>query len=329
MKTLIQVAATVLLGASLAQAQVPPDIAKKLKETGPVVDPPGTAKLYRPLQPSAPYPGVKVLRDQSYGWHARHVLDVFEPAGEPGTPRPVLIYVAGGGGNKIEQVPDGEAFYDNIMLWAVKNGMVGVNMQRLAGPGRAWDDPARDVGMVVYWVQQNIAKHQGNPDRVFIWAHSAGTGPVSAYVSQPQTHGPKGVGLKGAIIMGGNPNIAPIVVNVPPPPGRGAAGNAAGPGDGRGAGPGRGNAPDPATQLARSNLPGFRSTPVALFFGAGDIDTPGAVAFANAARTELCRGGRCQAVIFKDHSHMSSVFSPNTEDDTVTGPILKWMRSVK
>ena len=52
-------------------------------------------------------------------------------------------------------------------------------------------------------------------------------------------------------------------------------------------------------------------------------------AIVNTARTELCRGGKCQAVIFKDHSHMSSVFSPNTEDTTVTGPILKWMQGVK
>ena len=81
-----------------------------------------------------------VVRDQSYGYNERHILDVFAPAGEAtGAPRPVLIYVAGGGGNKIEQVPEGDAFYDNVMLWAVKNGMVGVNVQRLGGGGRAWD----------------------------------------------------------------------------------------------------------------------------------------------------------------------------------------------
>lgn len=309
--------------APAAQAQVPADISTRLREIGQVVDPPGTALLYRPLQPRQPYAGVTVRRDQSYGYHERHILDVFEPAGEAtGTPRPVLIYVAGGGGNKIEQVPDGDAFYDNVMLWAVKNGMVGVNVQRLGGGGRAWDDPARDIGMVISWVNANIAKYKGNPQRVFIWAHSAGTGPTSAYITQTQAHPPAiGVGLKGAILMGGNLNIAPVVVTAA---GRGgAAGGRAGGGGGRGA-------QDPAVTLARSNLPGFKSTPVALFFGAGEIDTPGAVAFVPVARTEICRGKmNCQAVIFKDHSHMSSVFSPNTADETVTGPILKWMLSVR
>jgi hypothetical protein len=31
----------------------------------------------------------------------------------------------------------------------------------------------------------------------------------------------------------------------------------------------------------------------------------------------------------KDHSHISEVMSPGTPDDSVTGPILKWIRSVK
>jgi hypothetical protein len=32
---------------------------------------------------------------------------------------------------------------------------------------------------------------------------------------------------------------------------------------------------------------------------------------------------------FKDHSHISEVMSPNTADTSVTGPILKWIKSVK
>ena len=158
--------------------------------------PPGAAKLYRPLQPTPPYPGVKVERDIKYFDDDRTVLDVFSPE-KGGGNRPVLIYVSGGAGNKIEPVPDGDAFYDNIMLWAVKNGMTGVNVQRRGGQGLEWDETAKDIGRVIEWVQQNISKYKGNPDRVFIWAHSAGTGPVSTYVGHPELYGPKGVGLKG------------------------------------------------------------------------------------------------------------------------------------
>src|SRR5499427_2761932 len=143
-----------------ALAQVPPEIAAQLRQIGTGVCVPETAKLYRPLQPKAPYPGVTVVRDISYAQDPRTIMDVFA-AEKGGGNRPVLIYVSGGGGDKIVSGPDGDAFYDNIMLWAVKNGMTGVNMQRrggLGGGGLAWDEPAKDVGLVVAWVRQNIAK---------------------------------------------------------------------------------------------------------------------------------------------------------------------------
>ncbi|MCU1335430.1 MAG: putative esterase/lipase [Bryobacterales bacterium] len=313
---------TFALAPALSWAAVPPDIAGQLKEMGRVVNPAGTAKLYRPLQPKAPYPGVKVEHDISYGPDARNVLDVFAPE-KGGGSRPVLIYVAGGAGNKIEPVPDGDAFYDNIMLWAVKNGMTGVNVQRRGGQGLEWDDPAKDIGRLIGWVQQNISRYKGNPNRVFIWAHSAGNGPVSTYIGHPELYGPNGVGLKGAILMSGNFNILPVTVTVSP----GQEGAAKG-----GGGKGRGGAPpvDPAVQLTRSNLPGILKSKVAFFMAAAELDPPNTVAFSQTVKEQLCMAGHCPAAaVFKDHSHMSEVFSPNTADDTVSSPILKWIKSVK
>src|SRR5690349_20566334 len=104
------------------------------------------------------------------------------------------MYVSGGQGNKLQGGPNGDVFYDNVMLWATKNGMVGVNMQRR--PGEAWDDPAKDVGRVVEWVHQNIAKYKGNPNRVFMWAQSAGNVPVSTYVGTPSCGARAAWGLK-------------------------------------------------------------------------------------------------------------------------------------
>src|SRR5207249_8256806 len=111
-----------LVATATAQAQVPPDIAAQLRQIGTGVCVPETAKIYRPLQPTAPYPGVTVVRDISYAPDPRTIMDVFAPE-KGGGSRPVLIYVSGGGGDKKVSGPDGDAFYDNIMLWAVKNGM--------------------------------------------------------------------------------------------------------------------------------------------------------------------------------------------------------------
>jgi hypothetical protein len=204
-----------------AKAQVPPDIEAQLLKIGQIVDPACTAKLYRPLMPkndfdtywppsaTAPattqplYPGITIARDQSFGPNPKDVLDIFT-ADKGGGNRTVLIYVPGGAGNKIEQqVREANAFYDNIGRWATKNGMVGVLVQRHPGAGN-WDDGGRDLSLAVDWIKANIAKYKGDPNRLFIWAHSAGNGPLGVYIGHPDRW-KNGVQVKGAIFMSGNP----------------------------------------------------------------------------------------------------------------------------
>jgi acetyl esterase/lipase len=320
-------------------AQVPPDIATKLIAIGRGVCVPETAELYAPLQPKPPYEGVKFTRDVSFGPDAKNVLDVAEPE-KGGGSRPVLIYLSGGAGNKQQGGPNGEAFYDNIMVWAVKNGMVGVNMQRR--PGEAWDDPAKDVSLVVGWVNKNIAQHKGNPQRVIAWSQSAGNIPLSTYVAHSEFWGAEGIGLKGVIFM--SPPAFDILP-VTPPPLQGAAfapcgspngGPAAAPAGGRGGGPGgRGpgagrTPPDPATQLARSNLPGLTGAKIPLMISVAELDPPNIIGFAETLRDGLKKANRNVTYVeYKDHSHISEVMSPDTADTSVTGTILKWMKSVK
>ena len=205
-----------------AQAQVPAKIETQLVAMGHIVDPPCTAKLYRPLMPanditssaSPVYPGITVVRDASFGPNPKDVVDIFTADKGPAS-RPVLIYVPGGGGNKIElQDKEANAFYDNIGRWANQNGMVFVNMQRHGGPG--WDAGAKDISSMLQWVEANISKYHGNADRMFIWAHSAGNNPLGTYIGRPELYGPKGVGVKGVIFMSPAPfDIAPL--ELPPP----------------------------------------------------------------------------------------------------------------
>jgi hypothetical protein len=348
-----------------ACAQVPPDIAAQLRQIGTSVCVPETAKLYKPLQQMPPYTGVTVKRDIPYAEDERTAMDVFAPEKGSGS-RPVLVYVSGGGGDKKVNGPDGDPFYDNIMLWAVKNGMTGVNMQRRGGfgGGAAWDASAKDVGLVVDWIRKNIKQYKGNPNRIFLWADSAGNGPVSTYAGHPEIAGADGAAVKGIVLMSPpNFNIQPETVpqgsaaaaiaataslsttcGRPPGEGRGGQGAARGgaaPGadgarqGGRGGGGGRTGAGAPpvdqATQLARSNLQGLSKGKIAVFLGWGELDSPNILAFDVALKDALCKAGRCPttAEFIKDHSHVSLVFSPNTADDSVTGPILKWMKSVK
>src|SRR4029079_14166366 len=91
----------------------------------------------------------------------------------------------------------------------------GVNMQRRGGlgGGGAWDDPAKDVALVVDWISKNIKQYKGNPDRIFLWSDSAGNGPVSTYAAHPEIAGPNGTAVKGIILMSPpNFNILPETV---------------------------------------------------------------------------------------------------------------------
>ena len=139
-----------------------------------------------PLQAKEPYPRVKVERDVKYGAADRNLLDVFMPE-RVSAARPVLIFVHGGGfvaGSK--HVP-GSPFYDNIMLWAVKSGFIGINMEYPLAPQSPWPAGAQDIGSVVQWVSQNIASRGGDPAKIYLMGHSAGARHVAGYVSHPDS----------------------------------------------------------------------------------------------------------------------------------------------
>jgi Carboxylesterase family len=304
---------------SFVIAQVPPNIEPQLMAIGKIVDPACTAKLYRPLMPANDitsavtplYPGVTIARNLSFGPDAMDVVDIFVGDKGPAS-RPVLIYVPGGGGNKIElQDKEANAFYDNIGRWATKHGMIGVTMQRHPHPG--WDGGAKDVSAAVQFLQANIAKYHGNPERMFMWAHSAGNGPVGTYAGRPELWGPKGVGIKGVIFMSAAPfDIEPSKVEAgnpgdmmkmfaqagktcgaggpmstaaslpgkevgqpggPSPAPSGPPGGAPPPGAAPGGGaPGGPPVVDAATLLARSSLPALKTAPFKIMIANAEYD---------------------------------------------------------
>jgi triacylglycerol lipase len=319
--TLTCSAAALLLAIAAANgawAQVTPEMKARIAAIGRVVDPPSTALLYAPLQAKPPYPGVKVTRDIPYGADARTILDLFQPA-DDAAKRPVLIFLAGGPGNKIEDVPDG-GFYDNIMLWAVKNGMVGINVQR--HPEFApWTAGAHDVSQAIDWVHKNIGRIGGDPQRIFIWGHSAGAAVLAHYLAHPDFYPAGGIGVRGAILMAAPYNLAPLQGTAPPLIIRmGMQGE-----------PGH-MPPDnnPAATLAASDLTGLRALKIPLFVAVTELDPEQLVESAHMLNTQLCQAGHCpKFVVFKDHGHMSATFAVGTADVSTSKPVLDWMRSIR
>ena len=288
-------AAFVALAAGVAQAQVPPDIAAKLRAMGPTVDL-RVGALYAPLQPKEPYAGVAVVRDVSYGPDPLQTVDVFSPTAG-GKPRPVLLFVHGGGfvrGDKRQT--------DNMLVWGVGHGMVGVNLNYRLAPKDRWPAGAQDLASAIAWTRANIARYGGDPSRIFLWGHSAGANHVADYVGHPELQGPNGPGVVGAVLMSGiyDPMTAPNAYY----------------GD------------DPAAVAGLASKPGLLKTHVHLMVINAELDPAVMVASGKALNEDLCKAGRCPAYLLaKDHDHLSEGMAVGTADESVSGPVLEFIQT--
>lgn len=306
---LAAIAAMWIGSAGAQQTPMPEDIAWKLLEIGRVIDVPKTAALYAPLQQKEPYAGVKTERDVKYGPADRNLLDVFTP--ETGSSaRPVLIFIHGGGfvaGNKRNP---GSPFYDNIMLWAVKNGFVGVNATYRLAPQFVWPAGPEDLAVVVQWVSEKIAERGGDPARIFLMGQSAGAIHVAGYVSHPEFHKVKGGGLAGAVMVSGLYDLA-----------------ASPAGDAEIAYFGS----DPSRYAERSSLQGLLATKIPVMVSAAELDPPRFVEQYELIKQASCKraNGCARTYMLPQHSHISEVYAINTADTRLTDEILEFVKSGK
>jgi acetyl esterase/lipase len=303
----VAIAMAAMAPAMAQQSPMPPEMAAKLQEIGRVIDPPKTAALYAPLQAKEPYPSVKVERDVKYGPADRNLLDVFTPeAASPATP--VLIFIHGGGfvaGNKHNA---DSPFYDNIMLWAVKNGFVGVNMTYRLAPQSPWPAGTEDIASVVQWVSENIGSRGGDPARVYLMGHSAGAIHVASYVSHPELYKVKDGGIAGAIMVSALYQVDPAS-------------------DGEKAYFGT----DPALYAERSSLQGLLKTKTPIMIAAAELDPPRFVEQLELAKDSLCKSGRgcINSFLLPQHSHMSEVYAIDTSDTRLSDQILDFIKTGK
>jgi acetyl esterase/lipase len=294
--------------AGAQQSPMPAEIAAKLQELGRVIDPPQTGQVYAPLQEKEPYQDVKVERDAKYGSADRNLLDIFMPAAAS-SPRPVLIFVHGGGFVRGNKRAPGTPFNDNVMLWAVRNGYIGVNTTYRLAPQAVWPAGAEDVAAAVQWVSDQIGARGGDPARVYLMGHSTGAVHVADYVSRPELHKVKGGGLAGAILVSGIYDMPATSVS-----------------DYRvyyGA--------DPARYAEQSSLPGLLTTRIPLMMVAAELDPTGFVQQFDMLKHASCEraSGCMRAVMLPQHSHMSEVYSINTADARLASEIVNFTKTGK
>ena len=170
---------------------------------------------YSPILALAPKSGVDVVRDASYGPHARQVVDVFTPAGA--RKAPVVLFVHGGAFVRGDKRINDE-IYDNVLFWFARHGMVGVNVEFRLAPEGVWPAGADDIASVITWVKANIAGLGGDPESIFVIGHSAGGTHVATHAYDPAA-GYLGRDVKGIVLLSArltadvlpeNPNAAGV-----------------------------------------------------------------------------------------------------------------------
>lgn len=296
-----------IISAGLPQGMA--EQAARIRASGRVIDPASFA-IFAPLVAAPPYDDVRITQDLAYGPDPAHRLDLYTPvnADDRGA-RPVLLYVHGGGfvaGSK-----QGGYYPQSATAWAVRNAMIGVNIDYRLAPDHPWPAGRDDLAAAIAWVRANIARHGGDPDRIILWGHSAGASHVADYVQHADRHGPEAAGVIGALLL------SPVYEESPdePHPYYGQDDNLR-------------TAAPAIERLASSTIP--------LMVGWAEYDPPifdnfarmlGAGACGAAARAA---GRQCPRMLFlKDHDHMTEGASIGSGDQSLAQPLLEWIATLE
>jgi len=170
-------------------------LARQLRTLSPEVTPASittTMGLIVPLHAGRGAAGEAITRDRRYAPAERHRLDIFEPAKRSAAPVPVLVFVHGGGFTMGDKTAPNSPMYDNVGLWAARNGFIGVNMTYRLAPEVRWPGGSDDVSAAVKWVRENVAAHGGDPEKIFVMGQSAGAVHVAGYIARLEGWKPAG-----------------------------------------------------------------------------------------------------------------------------------------
>jgi acetyl esterase len=293
-------------------AGVPEDIARQLREIGPVVNPPPVYKLYAPLLAQQPTDGVKRTDDVAYGPDERNKLDLFEPAAASDKKRPIAIFFHGGGfirGDKSDR--------SNIGYFFARNDVVALIPSYRLAPKHPWPAGAQDVIAAVAWAKANAAAHDADPSRIFVIGESAGAAHIAAAAFMKNVQGEAGFGAAGIVLMSGVYDFdletrarAQFGIATPDPRNDAYFGV------------------DPARLLEASTALHVDAPKLPVLLTYSALDPAQMQIEAGELFAALCRAhGACpQLRVFADHDHVSPASSFNTPDESVSGPILEFIR---
>jgi acetyl esterase len=282
-----------------------------IRAAGPVIDPPAAKALYAPLLADMPRGG-EVLRDIVYGEDERQRLDVYLPVGAS-MPAPVVVFLHGGGfirGDKADREAVGHYFS--------RHGVLAVLPNYRLGPRHRWPAGAEDVSAVLGWARAHVEAHGGNREHIVLAGESAGAAHVAAATLIRRFHPPEGLRIAGAFLASGVYNVelellarSQLGIATPDPRNEAYFGT------------------DFAGYRAMSTVELVDAAPFPLAISYAELDPVQMQAQAGElfARLVTRHGFAPRIGVIRNHNHLSQVYSINSGDEALAGPLLDFVRS--
>jgi acetyl esterase/lipase len=142
--------------------------------------------------------------------HKRQVLDIYMPEDAEGKSLPVMFWIHGGGWQVGDKSDVG--LKPKVLT---ERGFVFVSINYRLLPEVTMDDLIRDVAKSLGWVHRNIAKHGGDPKRIFVGGHSAGAQLAALICTDDRYLKQEGVTfdvLKGCVPVDGDTYDIPKII---------------------------------------------------------------------------------------------------------------------
>lgn len=292
-------------------SRIPSSIEEAIRAGGPVLDLPRVQSLYEQALAAQPRDGVEVTLDLSYGPDERHRVDVYRPA-DTSAALPGLLFLHGGG-----FIRGDKAGRDNVGLYFARQGFVTLVANYRLAPAHTWPSGAQDVARALVWAQDNISRWAGNPRRVFVAGESAGAAHVALATLVRRFHSPTASPLAGALLISGVYNVhlerlarRQFGISTPDPRNDAYFGS------------------NWDALPAMSTVDLIDAAPMPLFMSCAELDMIQMQVQAGELFSRLVTRHRFdpEFKVIRGHNHLSQVYSINTGDESLSGPMTAFMR---
>jgi acetyl esterase/lipase len=247
-------------------------------------------------------------RKLKYGESERNVLDVAAPDALDGSPRAVLLFVAGdnfaGDGAQADTTA---ALQEQAMCFAARNGMVAVSMSYRLAPAAPWPAGARDVASATSWIHQNIDLFGGDPQEVVVIGYAVGAFHVASFMAHKEFQETDS-DVAGVVLVSGIYR-----------PGTDAA-------DGERSYLGA----DVSKYNDRSAVPGIIEVEVPIVLAWSTADPPRLVAQGEKLKEVLCNAGHCpRTALLAKRDSPASVFDLDDSGDSLARRTKQLLRQIE